>query len=116
MPLGLGLNMSTLATPTHRDDVLRPAAAFSVARRLGISTNWRRALLAFTWSAPMELGSVRSFEPGCVVADDPGEVVRSAKPISAHDRDRMREQHISWMVAEHRRQRTDSPAAAIALH
>ena len=96
--------MSTLATPTHRDYVLRPMAAFGAAHRLGIAKPWRRALLAFTRSAQAELGSVRSFEPGCVVADDPGEVVRSAKPISAADRDRMREQHISRLLADYRRQ------------
>ncbi len=108
--------MSTLATPTHRDYVLRPTAAFSVAERFLVARPWRRALLAFTGSAHVELGSVRSFEPGCVVADDPGEVVRSAKPISAHDRDQMREQHISRMMAEYRRQQSESLAAATAMH
>ncbi len=116
MPLGSEWGMSTLATVTHRDDVLRPTPAFSVARRFRVATPWRRALLAFTRSAQVELGSVRSFEPGCVVADDPGEVVRSAKPISAHDRDRMREQHISRMMAEFRGQHAQPLAAAGALN
>ena len=116
MPLGLGWGMSTLATLTHRDYVLGPIAAFSVARRLRAARPWRRALLALTGSTQAELGSVSSFEPGCVVADDPGEVVRSAKPISAHDRDRMREQHISRMMAEYRRQRSEPLTAAVALH
>ncbi len=108
--------MSTLATLTHRDYVLRPIAGFSIAQRLRVARPWRRALHAFTGSAQVELGSVSSFEPACVVADDPGEVVRSAKPISAHDRDRMREQHISRMMAEYRRQRSESLTAAVALH
>ena len=108
--------MSTLATPTNGDHVLRPIAAFSVARRLRVARPWRLALLAFTRSAQVELGSVRSFEPACVVADDPGEVVRSAKPISAHDRVRMREQQISRMMAEYRRQRSEPLTAAVAMH
>ena len=108
--------MSTIARPQNCEPVLRPIAAFSVARRLRIGGPWRRALLAFTGSAQVELGSVRSFEAGCVVADDPGEVVRSAKPISAHDRDRMREQHISQMLSEYRRQRSESPSAVVAKH
>jgi len=52
----------------------------------------------------VELGSVRSIEAACIVADDPGEVVRGAKPISAADRDRMREQHIARLLADYRRQ------------
>lgn len=96
--------MSIIATPQDCDSVLRPFEAFSVPRRLGIATNWRRALLAFAGGPQLELGSVRSFEAGCVVGEDPGEVVRSAKPISAHDRDRMREQHIARLMADYRRQ------------
>jgi hypothetical protein len=61
-------------------------------------------LIAFTSPAPFELGSVSSFEPACIVPDDPGEVVRGAKPISSDDRERMREQHISRLMADFRRQ------------
>jgi hypothetical protein len=89
---------------------------FNVTGRLAVTRPWRRALLAFTRSAPLELGRVSSFEPACVVADDPGEVVRSAKPTSAHDRERMREQQISRMMAEYRRQRSEPVAMASAVY
>lgn len=73
---------------------------------------WRRASSAVTGGAgiALGLGSVRSFEPGCVVPDDPGEVVRGARPISLQDRERMREQHISRLMADYRRQKTAFPA------
>jgi hypothetical protein len=54
----------------------------------------------------MELGSVRSFEAACVVPEDPGEVVRGARPTSSQDRERMREQTISRMMADYRRQKS----------
>jgi hypothetical protein len=52
----------------------------------------------------MDLGSVKSFEASCVVPDDPGEVVRGARPLCPEDRDRLREQAIARLMAEHRRQ------------
>lgn len=52
----------------------------------------------------MDLGTVRSFEAACVVPDDPGEVVRGARPTSSLDRERMREQAITRLMAEYRRQ------------
>jgi hypothetical protein len=54
----------------------------------------------------MDLGIVRSFEAACVVPEDPGEVVRGARPISSQDRERMREQAISRMMADYRRQKS----------
>jgi transcriptional regulator of nitric oxide reductase len=89
---------------------------FSVTRRFAVARPWRRALLAFTRSERLELGRVSTFEPACVVADDPGEVVRSAKPTSAHDRERMREQQISRMMAEYRRQHSEPVAVASAVN
>lgn len=50
----------------------------------------------------MDVGRVSSFEPRCVVPDDPGEVVRGARPISGEDRVRMREQTIARLMARHR--------------
>ena len=94
--------MSTTATPSYRDDVQRPNGELRPIRP--VARRWRRALLAFSSIAPVELGSVRSIEATCIVADDPGEVVRGAKPISAADRERMREQHISRLLADYRRQ------------
>ncbi len=96
--------MSTIATPTYRDDVHPQTAALRPGRRVPGGRPWRRALFAFTGAARVELGSVRSFEAACIVPDDPGEVVRGAKPISAADRDRMREQHIVRLLADYRRQ------------
>ena len=104
MSLEVMPGMSTIATPTYRDDVHRPAATLTPNRRLPVARPWRRALFAFTGATRVELGSVRSIEAACIVADDPGEVVRGAKPISAADRDRMREQHIARMMADYRRQ------------
>ena len=102
MSLEMMPGMSTIATPTYLDDVHRPNAALRPTRP--VARPWRRALFAFSGAAPVELGSVRSIEAACIVADDPGEVVRGAKPISAADRDRMREQHISRLLADYRRQ------------
>ncbi len=96
--------MSTTATSSYLDHGVAPSAAFSIGRRLSAVRPWRRALSAFSASAPVELGSVKSFEAACIVPEDPGEVVRGAKPISPHDRDRMREQHISRLMADFRRQ------------
>ena len=104
MTLELMPGMSTIATPISRDDVHPPSAWLRPARRGPVARPWRRALFAFTGAARAELGSVHSFEAACIVPDDPGEVVRGAKPISAHDRDRMREQHIARMMADYRRQ------------
>lgn len=50
----------------------------------------------------MDVGCVSSYEPRCVVPDDPGEVVRGARPITPEDRVRMREQAIVRLVAHHR--------------
>lgn len=50
----------------------------------------------------MDVGRVSSFEPRCVVPDDPGEVVRGARPITPEDRVRMREQTIVRLLAHHR--------------
>ncbi len=35
------------------------------------------------------------FDPGCIVPDDPGEVVRHARPADEQDRWRIREQQIA---------------------
>lgn len=37
------------------------------------------------------------FDPGCIVPDDPGEVVRHARPADEQDRWRIREQQIARM-------------------
>ena len=37
------------------------------------------------------------FDPGCIVPDDPGEVVRHARPADERDRWRIREQQIARM-------------------
>ena len=50
----------------------------------------------------MDVGCVNSFEARCVVPEDPGEVVRGARPITAEDRARMREQAILRLMARHR--------------
>lgn len=46
----------------------------------------------------MDVGWVTSFEPSCVVPDDPGEVVRGARPLTAEDAERLREQMIARLV------------------
>lgn len=46
----------------------------------------------------MDVGWVTSFEPTCVVPDDPGEVVRGARPMTAEDAERLREQMIARLV------------------
>lgn len=43
-------------------------------------------------------GEFVRYEPACVVPDDPGEVVRHARPIDDHARRQLREQHISRLV------------------
>jgi len=50
----------------------------------------------------MDVGCVSSYEPRCVVPDDPGEVVRGARPITPEDRVQMREQAIVTLLARHR--------------
>ena len=49
-----------------------------------------------------DVGCVSSYEARCVVPDDPGEVVRGARPITSEDRVRMREQAIIRLLARHR--------------
>jgi hypothetical protein len=46
------------------------------------------------------LGAV-TFEPSCVVADDPGEIVRHAAPLDERARTAIREQQIARMVRDH---------------
>lgn len=48
------------------------------------------------------------YEPSCVVPDDPGEVVRHARPITDADRAAIHEQYIQQLVAQGR----DEPAIA----
>ncbi len=51
----------------------------------------------------MNVGSqLSSFEARCVVPEDPGEVVRGARPTTPEDRVRMREQAIVSLLARHR--------------
>ena len=61
-----------------------------------------------------DLGIVKSFEASCVVPDDPGEVVRRARPLCQEDRERLREQAIARLLADHRRQTVDRSASASA--
>ena len=96
--------IATSSTSPYADHVLPPTGAFRIARRFSAARQWRRALSAFSASTLVELGSVSSFEAACIVPDDPGEVVRGAKPITSRDRDRMREQHIARLMADYRRQ------------
>ena len=63
----------------------------------------------------MDLGIVRSFEASCVVPDDPGEVVRRARPLCQEDRERLREQAIAKLLADIRRQTVSGSAAGSAL-
>lgn len=66
---------------------------------------WTYGLIAGLASTPMvarrepsadvlDLGCV-AFEPSCVVADDPGEVVRHASPMDGRARAQLREQQIA---------------------
>ena len=84
-------------------------SANAIPIRFPAGVLWRRTTLVFTGSVEATLGSVRSFEPACVVPEDPGEVVRGARPISPQDRERMREQQIVRMMADYHRQRPDLP-------
>ena len=43
---------------------------------------------------------VEEFDPGCIVPDDPGEVVRHARPADERDRGHIREQQIARMQAD----------------
>jgi hypothetical protein len=47
----------------------------------------------------MDVGRVNSFEASCIVQDDPGEVVRGARPLTAEDAARLREQMIARLLA-----------------
>jgi hypothetical protein len=46
----------------------------------------------------MDVGFVARFEASCVVPDDPGEVVRGARPPTPEDLVRLREQMIARMA------------------
>jgi len=48
----------------------------------------------------MNVGRVNSFEASCVVPDDPGEVVRGSRPLTAEDRVQLREQMIARLVSQ----------------
>ncbi len=48
----------------------------------------------------MDVGRVNSFEASCVVQDDPGEIVRGSRPLTAEDVVRLREQMITRLVAQ----------------
>jgi hypothetical protein len=48
------------------------------------------------------LGYVRSFEESCVVPEDPGMVVRHARPTTAADRATMHAQYLQRLTAERR--------------
>ena len=48
----------------------------------------------------MDHGCVRSFEASCVVPEDPGEVVRGARPLTAEDAAQLREQMIVRLLAQ----------------
>jgi hypothetical protein len=48
----------------------------------------------------MDVGRVNAFEASCVVPDDPGEVVRGARPLTPEDASRLREQMIARLVAQ----------------
>jgi hypothetical protein len=103
MPLEEAWSMSTIATSQDCNDVLPSWTALRQTRQLLAVRPWHRALSALTGPSRFELGTLRSFEHACVVPDDPGEVVRGARPISSHDRERMREQQISRLLADFRR-------------
>ena len=64
-----------------------------------------------TTESPLDMGRASTFEARCVVDDDPGDVVRGARPITAEDLDRMREQGIARLLARHL---FDTPARATA--
>jgi len=48
----------------------------------------------------MDVGRVNSFEASCVVQEDPGEIVRGSRPLTAEDVVRLREQMITRLVAQ----------------
>lgn len=48
----------------------------------------------------MNVGRVNSFEASCVVQEDPGEIVRGARPLTAEDTVRLREQMIARLLAQ----------------
>ncbi len=48
----------------------------------------------------MDVGRVNSFEASCIVPDDPGEVVRGARPLTPEDVVRLREQMIVRLTTE----------------
>lgn len=47
------------------------------------------------------------YEPSCVVPDDPGEIVRHARPLDEHARQQLLEQHIARLLCQ---------APAVASH
>lgn len=47
------------------------------------------------------------YEPSCVVPDDPGEIVRHARPLDEHARQQLLEQHIARLLCQ---------APAVAVH
>jgi hypothetical protein len=57
----------------------------------------------------MDVGFVTRYEPSCVVPDDPGEVVRGARPPTPEDLVRLREQMIA-RLAESAARRAPRPA------
>ncbi len=40
------------------------------------------------------------YEPSCVVPDDPGEIVRHARPLDEHARRQLLEQHIARLLCQ----------------
>lgn len=48
----------------------------------------------------MDVGRVKSYEASCVVQDDPGEIVRGARPLTAEDAVRLREQMVARLLAQ----------------
>ena len=48
----------------------------------------------------MNVGRVNSVEASCVVQDDPGEIVRGSRPLTAEDRVQLREQMIARLVSQ----------------
>ena len=78
---------------------LLPPSATQTLRRLTTSGR-RRAVRpsgpeSMTRSALVESLGVVAYEPGCVVEDDPGEIVRHAAPLDEQARARLREQQIA---------------------
>lgn len=49
---------------------------------------------------------VERWETKCEVPDDPGEVVRGARPLTEADRNALREQHIARLIEQAAREQT----------